>query len=181
MSDRPAVCVFCGSSTGFRAGYADSARRVGHALARSGLGLVYGGGHIGLMGIVADAALEAGGYVVGVIPESLARLEIAHQGLSELHVVSDMHLRKAMMAERSSAFLTLPGGIGTFEEFFEIATWAILGIHHKPIGILNVDGYFDPMLAMLEHAVSENFLKRKHVDTLIVGDDPDELVARLMN
>ena len=181
MPDRPAVCVFCGSSAGENPRYADAARSVGRELARNRIDLVYGGGDVGLMGIVADAALQAGGYVVGIIPESLARREIAHEGLSELHVVPGMHERKAMMAIRSNAFLTLPGGIGTFEEFFEIATWAVLGIHRKPIGILNVDGYFDPLLAMLEHAVTEKFLRRAHLDSIQVGTDPEAIVASLIS
>lgn len=181
MPERPAICVFCGSSAGLNPRYADAARSVGTALARHRIDLVYGGGHVGLMGIVADATLKAGGYVVGVIPESLARTEIAHDGLSELHVVPGMHERKAMMANRSNAFLTLPGGIGTFEEFFEIATWAVLGIHAKPIGVLNVDGYFDPLLAMLEHAVNEKFLRRAHLDSIEVGTDPEAIVARLVS
>ena len=123
------------------------AKTVGRALAHHGVGLVYGGGRVGLMGIVADAVLERGGRAIGVIPEPLATKEIAHNGLTELHIVADMHERKALMARRSSAFLTLPGGIGTFEEFFETLSWAALGLHQKPMGVLNVAGYFDPLLA----------------------------------
>ena len=180
MPDRPAVCVFCGSSFGANPRYVDAARIVGRTLARNQIDLVYGGGHVGLMGIVAHAALEAGGYVIGIIPESHTRREIAHDGLSELHVVPGRHERKAMMANRSNAFLTLPGGIGTFEEFFEIATWAVRGLHKKPIGLLNVEGYFDPLLAMLEHAVSEKFLRRAHLDAIKVGTDPEELASTLL-
>ncbi len=128
---------------------------MGATLAKEGLGLVYGGGRVGLMGVVADAALAEGGRVVGVIPDPLAVKELAHTGLTELHVVAGMHERKALMARLSAGFLTLPGGIGTFEEFFEILSWAALGLHRKPIGILNVDGYFDPLLTMLEHGVKE--------------------------
>ena len=140
MPGRPHVCVFCGSQVGARPSYAEAARRVGAALAGGGFGLVYGGGRVGLMGTVADACLAAGGRAVGVIPEPLALKEIAHDGLTELVVVPGMHERKALMASRSAGFLALPGGVGTFEEFFEILTWAVLGLHNKPIGLLNVDG-----------------------------------------
>src|SRR5438128_12123639 len=175
MPDRPHVCVFCGSSRGVRPAYAEAARRVGAALARNGLGLVYGGGRIGLMGVVADAALAAGGRVVGVIPDPLATRELAHDGLTELHVVPTMHDRKALMASRSAGFLALPGGVGTFEEFFEILTWAALGLHGKPIGLLNVEGYFDPLLALLDHAVAERFVRPEHLSLLLVSDQPDTL------
>ena len=177
---RPHVCVFCGSSTGSRPDYAEAARRVGTALAKEGIGLVYGGGRVGLMGVVADAALAIGGRVVGVIPGPLATAEVAHGGLSELHVVTGMHERKAMMADAADAFLTLPGGIGTFEELFEVVTWAALGIHAKPIGLLNVSGYFDPLLAMLRHAVAEGFVRPEHLDRLVVSDDPEGLVFELL-
>jgi uncharacterized protein (TIGR00730 family) len=173
------VCIFCGSSRGARPSFAAAATRVGRALARDGLGLVYGGGSVGLMGTLADAALAEGGRVVGVIPEALALKEIAHDGLTELHVVADMHARKAMMAKRSVAFLTLPGGVGTLEEFFEILSWAILGLHRKPIGLLQVEGYFDPLLELFEHAVRERFVRPEHLDLLVVSDDPEELVSRL--
>jgi uncharacterized protein (TIGR00730 family) len=179
MPDRPHICVFCGSARGVRAEYAAAARTVGAALARDGLGLVYGGGRVGLMGIVADAALAAGGRVVGVIPDSLARKEIAHDGLTELHVVPGMHERKALMARRAAGFLMLPGGIGTLEEFFEILTWAALGLHDKPIGLLNVGGYFDLLLRLLEHGVAEGFIRDRHLDLLLVSDDPEVLVTGL--
>jgi uncharacterized protein (TIGR00730 family) len=181
MPDRPHVCVFCGSSTGASPSYTDAARRVGTALARAGLGLVYGGGRVGLMGTVADAALAAGGRVVGVIPEPLARKEVAHDGLTELIVVPGMHERKALMALRASAFLTLPGGVGTFEEFFEILTWAVLGLHRKPIGLLNVAGYYDPLLALIDHAVVERFVRPEHQALLQVSDDPDALATGLLD
>jgi uncharacterized protein (TIGR00730 family) len=181
MPDRPHICVFCGSSRGARPAYVEAARRVGSALARSGLGLVYGGGRVGLMGTVADAVLAEGGRVIGVIPEPLATSEIAHDGLTELHVVPDMHKRKALMARRSAGFLTLPGGVGTFEEFFEILSWAALGLHHKPIGILNVEGYFDPLLALLNHAAAERFLRPEHLDLLVVSDQPEVLAADLLS
>src|SRR3954451_22066267 len=168
MPTRRHVCVYCGSSMGSRPSYAEAARRVGESLARNGLGVVYGGGRVGLMGVVADAALAAGGRGGGVVPQPLATREVAHGGLTELHVVPGMHERKALMAERSAGFLTLPGGIGTFEEFFEVLSWAVLGLHRKPMGILNVEGYFDPLLMLLEHAVSEQFLRPEHRDLLVV-------------
>jgi uncharacterized protein (TIGR00730 family) len=181
MPDRPHVCVFCGSACGVRAEYVEAARTVGVALAQAGLGLVYGGGRVGLMGIVADAALAAGGRVVGVIPDALARKEIAHDGLTELHVVPGMHERKAQMALRSAGFLMLPGGIGTLEEFFEILTWAALGLHNKPIGLLNVSGYFDPLLRMLEHGVAEGFIRDRHLALLLVSGDSEALAAGLLS
>jgi uncharacterized protein (TIGR00730 family) len=180
MPNRSHVCVFCGSSRGTRPSYAEAARRVGGALARGGLALVYGGGRVGLMGIVADAVLAEGGRVVGVIPDPLATKEVAHDGLTELFVVPGMHERKALMARKSEGFLTLPGGVGTFEEFFEILSWAVLGLHRKPIGILNVEGYFDPLLALLEHAVAEQFLRPETLDLLAVSDDPEALAADLL-
>lgn len=176
---QPSVCVFCGSARGRGPLYENAARRVGQAMGKAGLSMVYGGGRVGLMGVVADAVLDAGGRVVGVIPESLAIKEVAHEGVSELIVVPGMHERKALMASRAGAFLTLPGGIGTFEEFFEILTWAALGLHHKPLALLNVDGYFDPLLRLLDHAVSEGFLRPSHVALLLVSDDPEGLVAAL--
>jgi uncharacterized protein (TIGR00730 family) len=180
MPDRPHVCIFCGSSRGARPSYTEAARRAGKALARQGLGLVYGGGRVGLMGVVADAALAEGGRVVGVIPGPLATRELAHTGLTELHVVAGMHERKAMMARLSAAFLTLPGGIGTFEEFFEILTWAALGLHSKPIGILNVDGYFDPLLATLDQGMSEVFIRPEHVALLRIFDRPETIATDLL-
>jgi uncharacterized protein (TIGR00730 family) len=173
------ICVYCGSAAGARSDYVDAARRLGRVMAERGLGLVYGGGRVGLMGVVADAALAAGGRVVGVIPEALASAEVAHDALTELHVVADMHRRKAMMADRADAFLTLPGGIGTFEEFFETLSWTALHLHHKPMGVLNVAGYFDPLLAMLDHAVAERFARREILDLLVVAADPDAIVSEL--
>jgi uncharacterized protein (TIGR00730 family) len=175
------ICIYCGSAVGTNPEYAATARRLGRVMASQGLGLVYGGGRVGLMGIVADAVLEGGGQAIGVIPEVLAIKEVAHNGLTELHVVADMHQRKALMARRADAFLTLPGGIGTFEEFFETLSWAALGLHQKPLGILNVAGYFDPLLALLDHAVAERFLRPQHLELLITSDDPEALVAELMN
>src|SRR4051812_49148308 len=149
------VCVFCGSNPGARPEYAAAARAVGRALAERGRGLVYGGGNVGLMGVCADAALAAGGEVIGVIPDALQTAEVAHGGLTRLHVVRTMHERKALMADLSDAFAALPGGFGTLDELFEILTWAQLGIHAKPVAILNVAGFFDPLLAMLDHQTAE--------------------------
>jgi uncharacterized protein (TIGR00730 family) len=174
------LCVYCGSSPGVRPAYAEAARRVGLALGERGLGLVYGGGRRGLMGVVADAVLEAGGQVVGVIPDPLATVEQTHDGLTELHVVPGMHERKALMARLASGFLTLPGGIGTYEEFFETLTWAAIGLHAKPIGLLNVHGYFDPLLRLLEHAVAEQFVNPAHLDLLHVSSDPETLATDLL-
>lgn len=181
MPDRPHLCVFCGSQRGANPAYAHAARLVGETLARHGIGLVYGGGSVGLMGTLADAALAAGGRVVGVIPGPLAIREVAHSRLTELHVVTGMHERKAMMARLAGGFLTLPGGLGTFEEFFEIFTWAVLGIHAKPIGLLNVEHYFDPILSLLNHAVSERFIRPEHLDLLLVSDQPEMLAAGLLS
>jgi uncharacterized protein (TIGR00730 family) len=180
MPDQPAICVFCGSSSGVSSAYRQAARQVGETLVRHEVDLVYGGGRVGLMGIVADAVLGAGGQAIGVIPDALATKEIAHDRLTELHVVSGMHERKALMATKSSAFLTLPGGIGTFEEFFEILSWGALGIHQKPIGILNVDGYFDPLIALLEHGIAEQFIQPGFLHPLIVSDNPDTLIGNLL-
>jgi uncharacterized protein (TIGR00730 family) len=180
MPDRPHVCVFCGSSLGARPSYVDAARRVGAALARRGIGLVYGGGQVGLMGVVADAALAEGGRVVGVIPDPLATKEVAHAGLTELHVVPGMHERKALMSRLSDGFLTLPGGIGTYEEFFEILTWFALGLHPKPLGLLDVDGYFGPLRALLAHGVDEKFIHPRHVDVLVLSDHPESLVDAIV-
>ncbi len=173
------ICIYCGSSRGTNPEYATLARRLGGILAGKKFGLVYGGGRVGLMGIVADAVLQGGGRVVGVIPEALATQEVAHDGLTELHVVAGMHERKALMADRADAFLTLPGGIGTFEEFFETLSWAALGLHHKPMGVLNVAGYFDPLLALLDHGIAERFVRREILDLLVVSADPEVLIAEL--
>jgi uncharacterized protein (TIGR00730 family) len=172
------VCVYCGSSVGENPIYRETARGVGELLAASGMGLVYGGGNVGLMGVIADAALAAGGEVVGIIPGDLVRREVGHPGLTELHVVSTMHERKALMADLSDAFLALPGGMGTLDELFEILTWAQLGIHTKPCGLLNVNGYFDPLIAMLDHLVGERFLRPEHRALALVDDDAARLLAR---
>ncbi len=174
------LCVYCGSAMGVDSRFAEAGRRVGKAIAEHGFGLVYGGGQVGLMGVVADAVMESGGKAIGVIPEPLAVKELAHRTLAELHVVRDMHERKAMMAGRSLAFLTLPGGIGTYEEFFETLSWATLGLHHKPIGVLNVAGYFDPLIALLDHAVSQQFVRPEHRRHLVISDDAEAVVLEVM-
>ncbi len=158
MSPTFSICVYCGSRSGLNPAYAAAAAQVGHWIAERGGQLVYGGGKSGLMGIVADAALQSGAHVVGVIPKALVEKEWAHRGCSELHIVETMHDRKRMMAERADAFLALPGGIGTFEELFEVWTWRQLGYHDKPIGILNVAGYYDRLLDFLASSVTEQFL-----------------------
>ena len=179
MSELPAVCVFCGSSPGADPAFAAAAAELGASLARSGTRLVYGGGSVGLMGVVADAALDAGGDVLGVITEALLAKEIAHKGLSELIVVPTMHERKAAMAAAASAFVMLPGGFGTFDEFFEAVTWTQLGVHTKPSGILDVDGYFTPLRAMFDSAVTQRFVRAEHRDQILIDDDVEQLLARL--
>jgi len=173
------VCVFCGSSPGASPVYGEAAARLGRTLAGRGLTLVYGGGRVGLMGIAADAALAAGGKVIGVIPEALATLELAHDGLTELHVVGSMHERKARMSELSDGFLALPGGIGTLEEWFEVWTWSQLGFQPKPCGLLNAAGYYDHLLAFLDHMTGERFLTPVHRSMAIVDDQPERLLDRL--
>jgi uncharacterized protein (TIGR00730 family) len=173
------VCLFCGSSPGARPEYLEAARELGSLLARHGVALVYGGARRGLMGAAADAALAAGGRVVGVIPHGLWAREIAHTGLSELLVVDTMHERKALMSGRADAFVMLPGGAGTLEEFFEAWTWSQLGIHDKPCGILNVAGFFDPLLALLDHMVEERFVPLAHRQMIVVDERPARLLARL--
>jgi hypothetical protein len=173
------ICVFCGSATGNRPEYLEATQAIGAGLARRGHGLVYGGGHTGLMGAVADAALAAGGKVTGVIPTSMVEKELAHQGLTELHVVNTMHERKAMMAVFADAFLILPGGFGTMDEFFEILTWAQLGFHRKPIAILNVCDFYGPMLHYVDHLVEEGFVKAEHREVIVVGTDPEALLTLL--
>lgn len=173
------ICVFCGSNSGARPTYAAMARRVGTTLARRGLRLIYGGGRVGLMGTVADAALAAGGEVIGIIPRALAEREIAHAGLMEIHVVASMHERKALMADLADGFLALPGGYGTLEEFCEVLTWAQLGIHDKPCALLDVDGFYAPLVAMFDNAVTEGFVHPDHRALVLSGDDPDELLTAM--
>jgi uncharacterized protein (TIGR00730 family) len=174
------LCIFCGSSIGNQPVYADAARRFGEALAARRLGLVFGGGHIGMMGALADAALRAGGEVIGVIPQALVDRELAHRGLTQLHVVGTMHQRKALMADLADGFAALPGGFGTADELFEILTWAQLGLHPKPIGLLNVAGFFDPLLAWIEHTVRAAFLRPEHRGLLVEASDPEELLDQLL-
>lgn len=172
------ICVYCGSRPGRQPVYVDAADALARALVAQDLGLVYGGAGIGLMGRVADQVLALGGRVVGVIPDALARKEVAHQGLTELHVTRSMHERKTLMAELADGFIALPGGIGTFEEIFEIWTWAQLGIHAKPCGLLNVAGYYDALLTFLEHATQEQFLNPLHRSLLMVEPEPQALLER---
>ena len=164
------ICVFCGSRPGGRSEYVQAARDLGAQMAARGIGLVYGGGHVGLMGTVADAVLKAGGEVIGVIPDNLVQREISHHGLSELHVVGSMHERKALMAKLADAFIALPGGFGTFEELFEIVTWAQLGLHRKAVGILNVSGFYDGLLALADHAIREGFIPEDNRGLLLESD-----------
>jgi uncharacterized protein (TIGR00730 family) len=173
------LCVFCGSSSGNDPVYSGAAQSLGRMLVRRGVGLVYGGGSVGLMGVLADAVLAAGGEVTGVIPSALAAKEIQHTGLTHSHVVDNMHARKALMNELSDAFVALPGGYGTLEELFEVVTWAQLGLHSKPVGLLNVVGYFDGLLGCIDSAVAEGFIKPEHRRLLISGSEPDALLDAL--
>jgi uncharacterized protein (TIGR00730 family) len=173
------ICVFSGSRSGVNFGYADAARQLGCELVKRGHDLVYGGGNVGLMGVIADAVLELRGHVTGVIPDALVSKEVAHEGLSDLRIVRSMHERKAVMAELSDGFIAMPGGIGTMEEFFEVLSWAQLGLHNKPCGLLNVSGYYRPLIQFLDHAVDHGFLKPKHRSLLIVEDKPHALLDRL--
>lgn len=173
------VCVFAGSSAGGDAAYRAAASALGTALATRGVGVVYGGAKVGLMGELADAALAAGGHVTGVIPAALVTKEIAHQGLSDLRIVSSMHERKATMAELSDGFVALPGGLGTLEELFEVLTWAQLGLHRKPAGLLNVRGYYDGLMTFLDHAVTERFLRAQQRAMVVVATDVDDLLKQM--
>lgn len=182
MSDEPqalSICVYCGSRHGSRPDYTAAARALGTAIGQRGWQLVYGGGKVGLMGEVADAVLAAGGRVVGVIPESLEKLEVGHRGLSELHVVPTMHVRKQMMAERADAFIALPGGIGTLEELYEVWTWRQLKYHDNPIGLLDTAGYWQPLLRFMDHTVAEGFLSPPMRELVLVGDEPVALLDRM--
>jgi uncharacterized protein (TIGR00730 family) len=172
------ICVFCGATAGARPSYAEAARRLGAELVARGLGLVYGGGAIGLMGVIADAVLGLGGEVIGVIPQKLVAREVAHRGLTELRIVDSMHERKATMTALVDGFAVLPGGMGTLDETFEALTWAQLGIHGKPVGALNVDGYWDDLRRVIEHAVRERFVSVDYADLLLFADTPAELLDR---
>jgi uncharacterized protein (TIGR00730 family) len=173
------ICVFCGADSGRATAYADAAREVGGMLARRGAALVYGGGSVGLMGALADAVLEAGGRAIGVIPQPLVDREVAHPGLTELYIVKNLHQRKARMAELADAFLTLPGGIGTMEELFEVWSWGKLGLHSKPCGLLNVNGYFDSLRTLADQMVTEGFLEPVHREMLLIEEQPSVLLDRL--
>ena len=173
------VCVFCGASPGARPIYHEAAAQLGRHIAERGLTLVYGGGAVGLMGVVADAALTAGGEVIGIIPQSLERAEIGHKGLTRLEVVDGMHARKARMAELADAFIALPGGLGTLEELFEVWTWGQLGYHAKPLGLLEVDGFYARLTDFLDHLVAERFVREQHRAILQLSASPAELLARM--
>jgi len=172
------LCVFCGSSPGERADYIQASHALADALVEANISLVYGGAHVGIMGALANRVLERGGKVIGVIPEALVDFEVAHEGLTELLVVPDMHARKAEMAERSDAFVALPGGLGTFEELFEVLTWAQLGFHDKPCGLLNISGFYDGLMTFLDHACAEGFMKPAHRGLVLAETDPTALLKR---
>jgi len=173
------VCVFCGSSPGARPAYAEATAELARLLVADGVGVVYGGGHVGLMGVLADATLAAGGEVTGVMPQALVDREIAHDRISELRVVGSMHERKALMAELADVFIALPGGAGTLEELFEVYTWAQLGLHDKACALLDVEDYYGGLVAFLDHAVRERFLREEHRAMLMVERDPSTLIERL--
>lgn len=172
------ICVYCGSNPGKRPAYHEGAVRLAEALVNEDIGLVYGGGSVGLMGILADAVLERGGKVTGVIPEDLVRREVGHEGLTELRVVDSMHERKATMSELSDGYIAMPGGLGTLEELFEMLTWAQLGIHSKPVAALNIDGYYDRLVSFLDHGVEQGFIKAPHRNMLMVEEDPADLLSQ---
>jgi uncharacterized protein (TIGR00730 family) len=173
------ICVFCGSNSGINQTYAAAAVDVGRLLSGRGIELVYGGGNIGLMGILADTVLASDGHVIGVIPESLMAKEVGHAGLTELRIVKSMHERKALMADLSDAFIAMPGGFGPFEEFCEVVTWSQLGIHAKPCGLLNVEGYYDSLLALFDHAVNEGFLRHENRRLVMEDSDPTRLLNKM--
>jgi len=181
LSVRPmrAICVFCGASAGNRPAYAEAARSLAAMLAERDLTLIYGGGSIGVMGVLADAMLAGGGRVIGVLPEHLSRREVAHAGVTEMHIVGSMHERKALMARRADAFIALPGGLGTLEELFEVLTWSQLGLHSKPCALLNVDDYYDPLIAFLDGAVARGFVRPRHREMLLIDSHPARLLDRI--
>ena len=174
------VCVFCGSQVGIDGLYRETTVALGKLLVRNGYGLVFGGGSVGLMGVIADAVLDEGGDVIGVLPQQLATKELLHPGVPDMRVVPSMHARKALMADLADAFIALPGGLGTFEEFFEIVTWAQLGFHRKNIGLLNVAGYFDPLVQLIDRAIQEGFIKHKNRDLFVVEERPDVLLQKMV-
>ena len=175
------ICVYCGSNGGGNSSYLQMAEEFGSLLAEQGVGVVYGGGSVGMMGAVADGALSRGGEVIGITPNMFVEMGVIHQGLTTLKVVNTMHERKALMAELSDGFVALPGGLGTFEELFEVLTWAQIGLHQKPCGILNVAGYFDRLVEFLDHAVQERFIKESHRKMIMVEDSPQKLFERLLS
>ncbi|WP_026075882.1 TIGR00730 family Rossman fold protein [Noviherbaspirillum massiliense] len=175
------ICIYCGSSVGALPVYAEAARAMARELVDNNIALVYGGGNVGLMGIVADEVLRLGGEATGVIPQALMEKEVGHRGLTRLHIVKDMHERKAMMAELSDGFVAMPGGIGTLEELFEVMTWSQLGFHAKPIGLLNVQGFYDGLVAFLDHVVSQRFLRTEHASLLMHDSDPAALLSAFRN
>ncbi|MBF0288849.1 MAG: TIGR00730 family Rossman fold protein [SAR324 cluster bacterium] len=172
------LCVYCGSSPGKRTEYTEGAKQLANSLVEQGIGLVYGGGNVGIMGLLADAVMTQGGHTIGVIPTALLEKELAHQGLTELRVVNSMHERKALMAELADAFIALPGGLGTLDELFEILTWAQLGLHQKPCGLLNIHQYYDKLISFLDHMVSEEYVKGLHRSMLLVETEPQKLLER---
>jgi len=176
--DMKRVGVFCGSSPGARPEYSQAATQLGRALVRQGIGLVYGGGNVGIMGVIANAVLEAGGEVIGVIPKALATKELAHNGVTDLRVVGSMHDRKALMAELSDGFIALPGGLGTLEEFFEVLTWAQLGMHQKPCGLLNVYQYFTQLISFIDFAIEQRFVKEAHRALILIDENPESLLEK---
>ena len=178
INQKRTICVFTGSRDGSHPGYTEAARQLGREVVERNYGLVYGGGNVGLMKVIADTVMELGGFVTGVIPDSLVSKEVAHRGLSDLRIVESMHERKAMMAQLSDGFIAMPGGIGTMEEFFEVLSWAQLGIHRKPCGLLNTAGYYDPLIEFLDHAVEHDFIKQKHRSLLILANEPPEILNR---
>ena len=178
MKQVKTLCVYCGSSPGRNGAYVAAARALAQVMVERGIRLVYGGASVGVMGAVADEVLRLGGVAVGVIPEALMRKELAHAGLSELHVTPSMHARKTLMAELADAFVALPGGIGTFEEIFEVWTWAQLGFHRKPCGLLNIAGYYDGLITFLDHSADECFVRREQRDMLVVASEPAALLDR---
>ena len=173
------VCVYCGASGGLSDQYAQAARALAREIVQAGVGLVYGGGNVGLMGVIADEVMRLGGDVTGVIPQALMEREVGHRSVSRLHVVADMHERKAMMASLSDGFIAMPGGIGTLEELFETLTWSQLGLHDKPVGLLNVNGFYDGLIAFMTHLVTEGFLRQTHAALLLHAAQPEALLAQL--
>src|SRR5215213_7673702 len=175
------ITVFCGSSSGFRPEYAEAAANLARRLVEKNIGLIYGGGNVGLMGIIADEVMRRGGTVIGIIPDSLFKKEVGKREITELHVVASMHERKAMMADLADGFIAMPGGIGTFEEFFEILTWSQLGFHEKPCAVLNIAGYYDGLLALCDNAVTEGFLRPAHRQLILEDSNPESLLEKMRN